>query len=62
MQLNSLIKELRFDKRITEWSIRYNVMTYEDYHKYLQSLPDLSDQKENITGEQIEREENPEEQ
>ena len=62
MQLNSLIKELRFDKRITEWGIRYNVMTYEDYHKYLQSLPDLSDQKENITGEQIERKENPKEQ
>lgn len=62
MQLNSLIKELRFDKRIAEWGIRYNVMTYEDYHKYLQSLPDLSDQKENITGEQVEREENPEEQ
>ena len=56
MKLNSLIKDLRFDKRITEWSIRYNVTTYEDYHKYLQSLPDLSDKKESIMDKQIEQE------
>ncbi len=62
MKLNDLIKDLRFDKRITEWSIRYKVMTYEDYHKYLQSLPDLSDKKESVIDQPPQQEENPEEQ
>ena len=48
MRLNTLIKDLCFDKRIVEWGVRYNVITYKDYRNYLKSLPDLSDKKKSI--------------
>ena len=48
MKLNSLIKESRFDKRIIEWGIRHKMITHSEYQKCLQSLPDLSDQKESL--------------
>ena len=48
MKLNSIIRDLRFDKRIMEWNIRYNLITHQEYQEYLRSLPDLSDKKENI--------------
>ena len=48
MKLNNLIEELRFDKRIIEWGVRYNIITYQDYQKHLQSLSDLSDEKESM--------------
>ena len=48
MKLNSLIKDLRFDKRIMEWGIRYNLITHQEYQKYLNALPDVSDDKEPI--------------
>ena len=48
MKLNNLIKDLRFDKRIVEWGIRYNIITYEEYKKYLKSLKNLSDKKEQM--------------
>lgn len=52
MKLNKLIKDLRFDKRIIEWGIRYNLITHEDYNKYQKSLEDLSDEKENMVDPQ----------
>ena len=48
MKLNNIIQDLRFDKRIVEWSIRYKITSREEYQKHLQSLPDLSDQKEDL--------------
>ena len=50
MKLNELARELRFDKRIIEWGAHYGAITYSEYRKYLESLPDLSDDKEDITG------------
>ena len=59
MKLNILIKDLRFDKRIMEWGIRYNLITYQEHQQYLNSLPDLSDKKESIIDlKQIEQSEN----
>ena len=48
MKLTDLIKDLRFDKRLTEWGIRYTPLKEEDFQNYLKSLPDLTDQQENI--------------
>ena len=59
MKLNILIKDLRFDKRIMEWGIRYNLITYQEHQQYLNALPDLSDKKESIIDlKQIEQSEN----
>ena len=48
MKLNSIIQDLRFDKRIMEWNIRYNLITHQEYQKYLDNLPDVSNEKEAI--------------
>ena len=50
MKLNKLIKERRFDKRIVDWGLRYKMINAEEYQKHLKSLPDLSDQKEDMQG------------
>lgn len=55
MRLNTLIKDLCFDKRIVEWGVRYNVITYKDYRNYLKSLPDLSDKKKSIMDTSVEQ-------
>ena len=58
MKLNNIIQDLRFDKRIVEWGIRYKITSREEYQKHLQSLSDLSDQKEDlITSDQMEQSE-----
>ncbi len=58
MKLNNIIQDLRFDKRIVEWGVRYKVISREEYQKHLQSLTDLSDQKEDlITLDQMEQSE-----
>ena len=59
MKLNDIIQDLRFDKRIIEWGIRYKVIKREEHQKYLQSLPDLSYQKEDLVLEQMRRDEEP---
>lgn len=61
MKLNNLIKDFRFDKRIVNWGVRYKTITYQEYEKYLESLEDLSDEKENIIDIDLESKENPEE-
>ncbi|MDE0118913.1 MAG: hypothetical protein OXM55_02755 [Bdellovibrionales bacterium] len=48
MKLKSIIRDLQFDKRIMEWNIRYNLITHQEYQKYLNALPDVSDDKEPI--------------
>lgn len=58
MKLNDIIQDLRFDKRIIEWGVRYKIISREEYQKHLQSLTDLSDQKEDlITLDQMEQSE-----
>ena len=56
MKLNNLIKDLRFDKRIINWGIRYKTITYQEYEDYLKSLEDLSNQTENIIDIDLESE------
>ena len=48
MKLNKIIKEQRFDNRIIEWGLRDNLISAKEYAEYLKSLPDLSDQTENM--------------
>ena len=50
MKLNSLIQELKFDKRTTEWCIRYKITSYKEHQKHLSGLPDLADQADMMTG------------
>ncbi len=50
MKLNKLIKERRFDKRVTEWGLRHKMISAREYQQHLKSLPDLSHQKESMQG------------
>ncbi len=49
MKLNNLIKDLRRDKRMKEWNARHS--TGKEYKEDLRSLPDLSNQAENMIGD-----------
>ena len=51
MKLNKRIKDLSLDKRMKEWSTRYNMITQKKYQEHLRALPDLSDQAESMTGD-----------
>ncbi len=42
MSLDKAMKNLKFDKRLTEWSLNNNQMTKDELKKHLESLPDLS--------------------
>ena len=51
--LNDIIQDLHFDKRIVEWGIRYKLIKREEHQKYMESLPDLSDKKEDLILEEM---------
>ena len=53
MKINSSIKELCFDKRIVEWGLQNkdSALSSEKYKKHLESLPDLSAEKDPIVKE-----------
>ena len=36
------MKNLKYDRRMTEWNINNGQMTREEFQKHLDSLPDLS--------------------
>lgn len=42
MSLEKAVKNLKFDKRLTEWSISNGQITEVEYKKYLDNLPDVS--------------------
>jgi|GEM_PF-1391914 len=42
MSLDKAMKNLKYDRRMTEWNINNGQMTREEFQKYLDSLPDLS--------------------
>lgn len=42
MSLDKAMKNLKFDKRLTEWSINNGQLSKEDHKKYLEQLPDLA--------------------
>ena len=49
MKLNNIIKNFKFDKRLIEWNLNNEIISVDEYEKYLQSLLDLSDKKEEIS-------------
>ena len=40
MSLEKAVKNLKFDKRLTDWSLSNGQITDMEYKKYLDSLPD----------------------
>lgn len=44
MSLNKSMKNLKYDKRLTEWNITNNQMTREEWNKHLENLPDLANE------------------
>lgn len=42
MSLDKAMKKLKYDKRLTEWSINNGEMTKEEYEAYLKTLPDMA--------------------
>lgn len=44
MSLDKAMKNLKYDKRLTEWNITNNQITKEDWQKHLESLPDLANE------------------
>lgn len=44
MSLDKAMKNLKYDKRLTEWNITNNQMTKEEWQKHLASLPDLANE------------------
>ncbi len=49
MSLAQANKNLKFDKRMTESKINAGEMTKEDWQKYLETLPDLSNNVETFS-------------
>lgn len=58
MSLANAMKNLKFDKRMTEWYINNGQLTKEEFEAYLKTLPDmahnidLSDSDDNESQEQ----------
>ncbi|MFZ4405571.1 MAG: hypothetical protein ACOYOK_15865 [Pseudobdellovibrionaceae bacterium] len=42
MSLDKAMKNMRYDKRLTQWHLNNGQMTKEDLKAHLESLPDLS--------------------
>ncbi len=42
MDLESILEELKYDKRLIEWNLRRGIITHEDVKKHLSSLQDIS--------------------
>lgn len=42
MSLDKAMKNLKFDKRLAEWSVASGQISKEDLKKHLDALPDLS--------------------
>lgn len=40
--LNKANKNLKFDKRLTDWNLNNGHISREEWKKYLESLPDLA--------------------
>ena len=48
MKLNNIIKNFKFDKRLVEWNLSNEIISINEYKQYLQSLSDLSTEKEEL--------------
>lgn len=48
MSLFKAMKDLKFDKRLTEWNLMNGQLTKEEWKKHLDALPDLKDKSELI--------------
>ena len=48
MSLYKAMKDLKFDKRLTEWNLSNGQLTKEELKKHLDALPDMKDKTEAI--------------
>lgn len=48
MSLFKAMKDLKFDKRLTEWNLANGQITKEEWKKHLEALPDMKDKVEFI--------------
>jgi len=42
MSLDKAMKNLKYDKRLTEWCINNGQLSKEEYEAYLKTLPDMA--------------------
>lgn len=48
MKLNDMVQIMKFDARLVERNMKNQVISEQDLRSYLDSLPDLSDKKEQL--------------
>jgi hypothetical protein len=61
MALNEALKKLKFDTRLTEWYLKNNLMTQDELKAHLGQLPDVGNNIDLSTDDDIEPADTPEE-
>ena len=49
MSLPKAVKNLKFDKRVTDWNIANDKLTKDEWTKHLEALPDMAGKTEQVT-------------
>jgi hypothetical protein len=61
MALNEALKKLKFDTRLTEWYLKNNLMSQDELKAHLNQLPDVGNNIDLSTEDDIEPADTPEE-
>lgn len=61
MSLDKAMKNLKYDTRLTEWNLRNNELSQDEYKKFLDQLPDVSSNVSLVSMSDLDDEVTPEE-